>query len=74
MFLLVMWLPPFIVDRIKWSEPGVCMWTVDHNREFVVFVALAGYHGPSVIMVICYVKVYMVMRKSKLALGKKLKM
>lgn len=59
-----MWVPPWLIDRIRWSEPGVCIWSVDNNREFVIFVALAGYHGPSLIMIFCYIKVFLVMYKS----------
>ena len=60
-----MWLPPFIMDRVRHSQEGKCMWEVANNREFALFVAVAGYHGPSVIMIVCYVKVFSIMRKSK---------
>lgn len=60
-----MWVPPFIIDRVRHSAPGSCMWNVANNREFGLFVAIAGYHGPSVVMLVCYVKVFRVMRKSK---------
>lgn len=62
--VLVVWLPPFIRDRIHYSQPGICIWSTDNNREFVVFVALAGYHGPSLIMIYCYIKVFLVMRRN----------
>ena len=63
--LLLMWSPPFIIDRVKHSEKGKCMWSVANNREFALFVAVAGYHGPSISMILCYIKVFTVMKKSK---------
>ena len=55
--VLVVWLPPCIMDRIQWSEPGVCKWEPSNNVEFVYFIASCGHHLPCVIMVVCYVKV-----------------
>lgn len=66
-----MWVPPWILDRVRWSEPGTCIWAVDNNREFAIFVAFAGYHGPSFIMIFCYIKVFMVMKRSATAFRKK---
>ncbi|ELT93321.1 hypothetical protein CAPTEDRAFT_74776, partial [Capitella teleta] len=62
--VILIWVPPWLKDRLTYSEPGTCVWSTDNNREYVLFVAIAGYHGPSFIMIFCYVKVYRVTQKS----------
>ncbi|ELT95665.1 hypothetical protein CAPTEDRAFT_110529 [Capitella teleta] len=62
--VILIWVPPWLKDRLTYSEPGTCVWSTDNNREYVLFVAIAGYHGPSFIMIFCYVKVYRVMQRS----------
>ncbi|XP_060552180.1 alpha-2A adrenergic receptor-like [Ruditapes philippinarum] len=63
-FLVVaIWTPPFIGDRLKHSEPHSCIWEPNDNTEFVIFVAVIGHYIPCAIMVFCYIKVFMVMRR-----------
>ncbi|ELU15881.1 hypothetical protein CAPTEDRAFT_108114 [Capitella teleta] len=62
--VILIWVPPWLKDRLTYSEPGTCKWSTNNNREYVLFVAIAGYHGPSCIMIFCYVKVYRVMQRS----------
>ena len=66
--MLVVWLAPCVVDRIRWSEPNVCKWEPSKNREFVIFVAIVGHHLPDVIMIFCFIRVFAAMRKRRLAL------
>ncbi len=68
LMMFIIWIPPFVLDRIRWSEPGYCIWAVENNHKFVVFVSIAGYHGPSLIMIFCYIKVFMVkLRECKIS-------
>ena len=54
------------MDRVKWSEPNVCIWEPSRNPEFVMFIAVVGHHTPCLIMVVCYIRVFMTMhRRSK---------
>ncbi|ELT97435.1 hypothetical protein CAPTEDRAFT_193393 [Capitella teleta] len=62
--VILIWVPPWLQDRLTYSEPGTCVWSAENNREYVLFVAIAGYHGPSFVMIFCYVKVYRVMQRS----------
>ncbi|KAK2140248.1 hypothetical protein NP493_5892g00000 [Ridgeia piscesae] len=66
--VVVVWLAPCVVDRIRWSEPNVCKWEPSKNREFVIFVAIVGHHLPDVIMIFCFIRVFAAMRKRRLAL------
>ena len=57
------WTPPFIADRNANKEVHFCIWEPNENRQFVVFVAVIGHYVPCLIMVGCYIKVFIVMRK-----------
>ena len=67
--MILLWVTPFTLDRMRWSRPNSCVWAVANNRQFVLFVAIAGYHGPSILMIICYIQVYRAMRKAHVAVG-----
>ncbi|ELU17631.1 hypothetical protein CAPTEDRAFT_45911, partial [Capitella teleta] len=62
--VIIVYIPPFVIDRVRWSEPGVCIFSVDNNKDFGIFVGVVGYHIPSLIIVFCYYKVFVVMRRS----------
>ena len=66
-----MWLAPCILDRIRWSEPGVCKWEPSKNKEFVIFVAVVGHHTPCAVIIFCYYKIYMIMRAKKRSVAPK---
>ncbi|KAJ8301226.1 hypothetical protein KUTeg_020213 [Tegillarca granosa] len=71
-FMIFLWVPPFIMDRIKNSAPRICKWEPAYNPEFVVVIAVVGHHGSCFILLFCYVKVVCVLRKrSKLKIGNK---
>ncbi|XP_067685354.1 alpha-2A adrenergic receptor-like [Haliotis asinina] len=63
MFMLILWLPPCITDRIANSEPGVCKWEPSENRAFVIVIAAVGHHGACFIQIFCFLKVFMFMKK-----------
>ena len=63
--MLVLWLPPCITDRIQNSVPGECKWEPSLNKEFVIIVASIGHHGSCFIMLFCYIRVFLVMRKQR---------
>lgn len=63
--MLVLWLPPCIYDRINNARPGECIWEPSLNRGFVIVVALIGHHGSSLVMLFCYLKVFIFMRKHR---------
>lgn len=68
--MLVIWLPPCIIDRVRYSEPYICIWEPSNNKEFVVVVAVIGHHLPDIILVFCYVKLFSAMRKrAKVTIG-----
>ena len=62
-YMLVIWLPACISDRLHNAKPGECMWDPSLNKGFVVIIATLGYHGPCVVMLFCYFKVFIFMRK-----------
>ncbi|WAQ97170.1 ADA1A-like protein, partial [Mya arenaria] len=62
-FMLLLWVPAWIADRVRYSEPGVCFWDPSLNKEFVFIVAILGHHGPYCIMIFCYTYVFIFMRK-----------
>ena len=41
----------------------MCIWQPSQNREFVSFVAVVGHYLPCLIMVFCYAKVFIIMRR-----------
>lgn len=61
--MLVMWFPPWIVDRLRNSEPDICYWDPSQNEEFVYIVAIFGHHGPYCIMVACYIHIFFFMHQ-----------
>ena len=60
--VLVVWLAPCVIDRVRWSEPYVCKWEPSNNPEMVVFVAIVGHHFPCCCLLFCYVRVFLAMR------------
>ncbi|KAL4228548.1 7 transmembrane receptor (rhodopsin) [Mactra antiquata] len=61
--VFAIWTPPFIGDRLKHNEIYFCIWEPSDNREFVIFVAVVGHYIPCFIMVFCYIKVFITMRR-----------
>ena len=61
--MLVLWCPPWIIDRVRYSEPGVCFWDPSLNKEFVFIIAILGHHGPYLFMMFCYIYVFIFMHK-----------
>ena len=61
--VLIIWLPPCILDRVKWGEPEVCWWDPSKNEEFVYFIAVVGHHVPCAIIIYCYICVLYLTRK-----------
>ena len=67
--MLVVWTAPFIADRIANSELHYCYWDPLKNAEFVLFVAVFGQCIPCLLIMICYFKVFMVMRRQTKSIG-----
>ena len=63
--MLALWLPPCIYDRIHHAKPGECIWEPSLNKGFVIVVATIGHHGSCIIMLFCYVKVFLFMYKRR---------
>jgi hypothetical protein len=69
--MLILWLPPCLVDRMQHSRPWECKWEPANNYEFVIVVACLGHHGSCAILLLCYIKVFHFMRKrSRIATSK----
>ena len=54
--MVLIWLPPCIIDRVKHASPGICMWDPGKNPEAVVLVSVVGYHIPTIVMTFCYLR------------------
>ena len=63
--MLVLWLPPCIHDRLHNAKPGECIWEPSLNKGFVIVVATIGHHGSCFVMLFCYCKVFLFMRKHR---------
>lgn len=61
--MLVLWVPPWLTDRLRNSKPGECFWDPSLNKEFVFIVALLGHHVPFCIMISSYSYVFLFTRK-----------
>ncbi|XP_041349582.1 alpha-2B adrenergic receptor-like [Gigantopelta aegis] len=61
--MLILWLPPCITDRLKNSRPNVCKWEPSENKEFVIVVASIGQHGSCLVLLFCYLQVFLFMRR-----------
>lgn len=61
--MLFLWVPPWVLDRARYSEPDVCYWDPSLNKEFVFIVATLGHHGPYCVMIFCYTHVFLFMHK-----------
>lgn len=60
------------MDRLRQDDPYRCIWEPSENRDFVLVVAVIGHYVPCAIMVGCYIKVSMTMRKrSKVSANRK---
>ncbi|XP_052806364.1 alpha-1A adrenergic receptor-like [Mya arenaria] len=66
LFVVAIWTPPFIGDRLQHNEDHFCIWEPSDNREFVIFVALIGHYIPCLMMMFSYMKVLYVMRSQAL--------
>ncbi|XP_014664243.1 PREDICTED: 5-hydroxytryptamine receptor 1D-like [Priapulus caudatus] len=70
---VILILPAMIVDRVrehpKWSDPTLpgfrydCIWDPARNVVFVYSVMFICYQVPLVLMIVCYFRVYYVMKK-----------
>ena len=63
--MLILWLPPCIYDRINNAKSGECIWEPSLNKGFVIVVATIGHHGACLVMLFCYFKVFIFMRKHR---------
>ena len=63
--MLALWLPPCIYDRLHNAKPGECIWEPSLNKEFVIVIAAIGHHGSCLVMMFCYIKVFIFMRKHR---------
>ena len=61
--MVALWLPACIYDRIHNAKPGECMWDPSLNTGFVIIMATLGYEGSCILMLFCYLKVFIFMRK-----------
>ena len=66
---MAIWTPPCIADRIANSELHYCHWDPLKNLEFVLFVAIFGQCIPCILIILCYCKVFMVMRRQTKRIG-----
>lgn len=60
---MFLWVPPWLLDRLRHSRPGECFWDPSLNPELVYIVGVLGHHGSFCVMVFCYTRVFMFMRK-----------
>ena len=67
--MFVVCTPPCIADRIANSELHYCYWDPLKNPDFVIFVAIFGQCIPCLLIMICYCKVFMVMRRQTKRIG-----
>ena len=58
--MLLLWGPAFAVDRFNNSRQGECFYDPEKNKTFVIAVAVLGYHGSTIVMLFCYVKVKLI--------------
>ncbi|XP_069141186.1 alpha-2A adrenergic receptor-like [Argopecten irradians] len=63
--MVVLWLPPCILDRMYNSVPYQCVWEPSKNKEFVIVIATIGHHGSFVILLLCYIRVFLVVLNRK---------
>ncbi|XP_021360948.1 5-hydroxytryptamine receptor-like [Mizuhopecten yessoensis] len=63
--MVVLWLPPCILDRVNNSVPYECTWEPSKNKEFVIVIATIGHHGSFVVMLLCYIRVFLVVLNRK---------
>ncbi|XP_033746495.1 muscarinic acetylcholine receptor M3-like [Pecten maximus] len=61
--MIVLWLPACVMDRVNNAVPGQCIWEPSNNKEFVFVIATIGHHGSFAILLICYIRVFYVLRK-----------
>ncbi|XP_052761676.1 muscarinic acetylcholine receptor M5-like [Mya arenaria] len=63
LFMLVLWVPAWLTDRLRHSKADQCYWNPALNFEFVFIVAIVGHHLPFVVMIFCFTRVYLFMKK-----------
>ncbi|WAR15882.1 ADA1A-like protein [Mya arenaria] len=63
LFMLVLWVPAWLTDRLRHSKADECYWNPALNFEFVFIVAIVGHHLPFVVMIFCFTRVYLFMKK-----------
>lgn len=60
------WLPVLIMDRINHSySPGDCIFYTVEDRRFGIFYVTIGYPIPMALMVVCNIKVYSAVQRSR---------
>ncbi|KAG0728187.1 Alpha-1D adrenergic receptor [Chionoecetes opilio] len=60
----VIWLPPFLYDRVVNAYPaGDCYWDTVLNKNLVVYVGFLGYYTPLLVMLGAYARILWVVRK-----------
>ncbi|KAL5005710.1 hypothetical protein ScPMuIL_016868 [Solemya velum] len=57
------WLPATVIDRLNNAIPGTCLWKPSLNPEYVYVVAILGYHGPCAVIIGCYLRIVIQMRR-----------
>ena len=53
------------------TEKRMCIWDVHANNGAAIFVVVVCYHGPSLVIVVSYILVFLAMRKSRLQAARK---
>ncbi|XP_062588738.1 alpha-2A adrenergic receptor-like [Saccostrea cucullata] len=67
--VFIIWTPPFIGDRLKHQEVNKCIWEPSDNREFIIVVDIIGHYIPCLLIVVAYLKVYLVMKNRSKKVG-----
>ncbi|WAR16031.1 SER2-like protein [Mya arenaria] len=70
LLMLALWVPPWLSDRLRHSKPGECYWNPALNVEFVFIIATLGHHGPFLVLIFCYSRVYAFMKRRGVGLLK----
>ena len=58
----------FVTNNTMVTEKRTCIWDVHANKGSAIFVAVVCYHGPSLVIVVSYILVFLAMRKSRLTI------
>ena len=60
---MVTCLPTCISDRLNSSDVKLCWWDPVQNRIFGYYIAVVGQHLPCTIIIFCYVRVFVLMKR-----------